>query len=60
MESDMEELWKRFRLWEEEVVEMVIKSKEVAYSQKHAQFSVLAKLQISKDYNKEAFKATVI
>lgn len=41
-------------------VEIVIKSKEVGYSHKHAQFSVLAKLEINKDYNKEAFiKATV-
>ena len=38
---------------------MVIKSKEVAYSQMRAQFSVLVKLQINKDYNKEAFKAIV-
>ena len=40
-------------------VEIVIKLKEVAYSQRRAQFSVLVKLQINKNYNKEAFKATI-
>ena len=34
---------------------MVVKSKEVVFSLKQAQFNVLAKLQI----NKEALKATV-
>ena len=36
MESDAEEMWKRSHLSEEEGVEMVIKSKEVAYSQMRA------------------------
>ena len=38
---------------------MVVKSKEAVYSYKQAQFDVLAKLQINKDYNKEVFKANV-
>ena len=38
---------------------MVVKSKEVVFSLKQAQFDVLAKLQINKDYKKEALKATV-
>ena len=59
MESEMEEMWKRFRLSEKEGGKMLIKSKEVTYSQKQAQFSLLVKLQINKDYNKEAFKATL-
>jgi len=59
MESEMEEMWKRFRLSGKEGGETLIKSKEVTCSQKRAQFNLLVKLQINKDYNKEAFKATL-
>ena len=52
------ELWKKFRLLEEEKCVLAVSSQEMAFSKQQAQFSPLFKLQINKD-NKEAFKSTV-
>ena len=59
MDSDLEEMWKKLRFSREEEGELVIKSNEVAYSQHKAKFNLLVKLRINKDYNREAFKATL-
>ena len=55
----MEELWKLFRLSEKEKDVMDISFQEVALSKQQIQFSILFKLKINKDYNKEAFKSTI-
>ena len=59
MDASMEEMWKQFRLSDKEKGAMVIKSDEVAFSQKQAQFSLLIKLQTNKEYSKEASKSTL-
>ena len=53
----MEELWKHFKLSDEEKGIMAMKSHEVVVSKQQAQFSILFKLQTTKDFNKEAFKS---
>ena len=58
MDGSMVELWKKFRLSEEEKGVRAVSSQEVAFSKQQAQFSPLFKLQINKD-NKEALKSTV-
>ena len=59
MDAVMEELWKKFHLSEEEKGVLAVSSQEVAISKDHAQFSILFKLQSTKDFNKEAFKSTI-
>ena len=54
----MEELWKHFKLSDEEKGIMAVESHEVAISKQQAQFSILFTLQTTKDFNKEAFKST--
>ena len=54
----MEELWKHFKLSEEEKGVTMVEAFEVAGSKQQAQYSILFKLQTNKDFNKEAFKAT--
>ena len=56
----MEELWKHFKLSEEEKGIMAVEASKVAISKQKAQFSILFKLQTTKDFNKEAFKATCV
>ena len=58
MDIALEELWKKFHLSEEEKGVLVVSSQEVASSKEHAQFSILFKLQSTKEFNMEAFKST--
>nr|POE71106.1 hypothetical protein CFP56_27111 [Quercus suber] len=58
MDIALEELWKKFHLLEEEKGVLVVSSQEVASSKEHAQFSILFKLQSTKEFNMEAFKST--
>ena len=58
MDAAMEELWKHFKLSDEEKGIMAVESHEVAISKQQAQFSILFTLQTTKDFNKEAFKST--
>ena len=58
MDDAMEELWKHFKLSDEEKGIMAVESHEVAISKQQAQFSILFTLQTTKDFNKEAFKST--
>nr|POE98560.1 hypothetical protein CFP56_46468 [Quercus suber] len=58
MDASFEELWKHFKLSDEEKGVMKVDSQVVAASKQQAQFSILFKLQTSRDFNKEAFKAT--
>ena len=55
----MEEIWNCFCLSKEEKGVIEIKSHEMALSKKHAQVSILFKLQTNKEFNKEAFKSTI-
>lgn len=55
----MEELWKKFSLFEEEKGVLSVNSQDVAKSKEEAQLSLLFRLQINKDFNKEAFKSTL-
>ena len=59
MDSSMEELWKKFSLFEEEKGILLVNSQDVAQSKEQAQFSLLFRLQTNKDFNKEAFKSTL-
>lgn len=52
----MEELWKKFSLFEEEKGVLSVNSQDVAKSKEEAQLSLLFRLQINKDFNKEAFQ----
>ena len=54
----MEELWKHFKLSDEEKGIMAVESHEVSISKQQAQFSILFTLQTTKDFDKEAFKST--
>lgn len=54
----MEELWKMFHLSEEEKGILAVSSQEFALSKEYDQFSILFKLQSTKDFNKEEFKST--
>ena len=56
----MEELWKHFKLSKEEKGITTVEASKVAISKQQAQFSILFKLQSTKDFNKEAFKATCV
>ena len=56
----MEELWKHFKLLEVEKGITAVEASKVAISKQQAQFSILFKLQSTKDFNKEAFKATCV
>nr|POE69175.1 hypothetical protein CFP56_66332 [Quercus suber] len=58
MDASFEELWKHFKLSDEEKGVMTVESHVVAASKTQAQFSILFKLQTNRDFNKEAFKAT--
>lgn len=53
----MEELWKKFHLFEEEKEVLAVSSQEVALSKQQAQFSLLFKLQTNKGLNSEVFKS---
>ena len=59
MDAAIKELWRKFHLSEEEKGVLAVSSQEVALSKDHAQFSILFKLQSTKDFNKEAFKSTI-
>ena len=59
MDAMMEEMWRKFNLSKEEKGVLVVSSQDVSNSKQHAKFSILFKLQTSKDFNKEAFKSTV-
>ena len=59
MDSSTEELWKKFRLSEEEKGVLSIDYQDVERSKEHAQFSLLFRLQTNKEFNKEAFKSTL-
>ena len=59
MDAAMEELWRKFYLLEEEKGVLAVSSQEMALSKDHAQFSILFKLQSTKDFNKKAFKSTI-
>ena len=59
MDAMMEEMWRKFSLSKEEKGVLVVSSQDVSNSKQHAKFSILFKLQTSKDFNKEAFKSTV-
>ncbi|KAL0007353.1 hypothetical protein SO802_008855 [Lithocarpus litseifolius] len=58
MDATLEELWKRFKLSEEERGVLAVESHDVAVSKLQAKFSILFKLQTNKDFNKDAFKST--
>ena len=60
MDASMEELWKHFKLLEEEKGITAVEASEVAISKQQAQFSILFKLHTTKDFNKETFKATCV
>ena len=59
MDAAIKELWRKFHLSEEEKGVLAVSSQEVALSKDHAQFSILFKLQSTKNFNKEAFKSTI-
>ena len=59
MDAAIKELWRKFHLSEEEKGVLAVSSQEVALSKDHAQFSILFKLQSTKDFNKKAFKSTI-
>ena len=59
MDAAMEKLWRKFHLSEEEKGVLALSSQEMALSKDHAQFSILFKLQSTKDFNKKAFKSTI-
>ena len=59
MDAAIKELWRKFHLSEEEKGVLAVSSQEVALSKDHAQFSILFKLQSTKNFNKEAFKFTI-
>ena len=52
MDAAMEELWKHFKLSDEEEGIMAVESHEVAISKQQAQFSILFTLQTTKDFNR--------
>ena len=52
MDETIEELWKKFHHSKEEKGVLAVNSHEVALSKQQAQFSLLFKLQINKDFNK--------
>ena len=54
----MEELWRNFKLSEEEKGVTTMEASEVAGSKQQAKYSILFKLQTNKEFNKEVFKAT--
>lgn len=58
MNATLEELWKRFKLSEEERGVLVVEAHDVAVSKQQAKFSILFKLQTNRDFNKDAFKST--
>lgn len=53
----MEELWKKFHLFEEEKEVPAVNSQEMALSKKQVQFCLLFKLQTNKGFNNEVFKS---
>ena len=55
----MEDLWKKFKLSEEEKGVLAMSYQDVAGSKQHAQFSLLCRLQTKKNFNKEALKSTL-
>ena len=55
MDELMEELWKHFKLLEEEKGVTSVEASEFAGSKQQAQYSILFKLQTNRDFNKEAF-----
>ena len=60
MDAAMEEMWRKFNLSDDEKGVLAVSSHNVSNSSKqHAKFSILFKLQTSKEFNKEAFKSTV-
>ena len=59
MDETIEELWKKFHHSKEEKGVLAVNSREVALSKQQTQFSILFKLQINKDFNKQAFKSTI-
>ena len=59
MDAEMEELWKKFNLFEEEKGVLSINSQDVARLKEQAQFNILFRLQTIRDFNKEAFKSTM-
>ncbi|KAF3946792.1 hypothetical protein CMV_026980 [Castanea mollissima] len=58
MDATLEDLWKRFKLSEEERGVLVVEAHDVAVSKQQAKFSILFKLQTNRDFNKDAFKST--
>lgn len=58
MDATLEELWKRFKLFEEERGLLAVESHEVVVSKQQAKFSIVFKLQTNKAFNKDAVKST--
>ena len=59
MDAALEEMWKKFSLSKEDKGIRAVSSQEVSDSKQHAKFSILFKLQASKEFYKEAFKSTI-
>ena len=58
MDASIEELWRNFKLSEDEKGVTTVEAFEVASSKQQAYYSILFKLQTNKEFNKEVFKAT--
>ena len=57
--NTMIKMWKKLKLSEEEKGVLAVSSQDVSYSKHHTKFSILFKLQISQEFNREAFKSTI-
>ena len=55
----MEEMWKKFKQSEEEKGVLAESSQDVSNSKHQVKFSILFKLQINKEFNREVFKSTI-
>lgn len=55
----MEEMWKKFKLLEEEKCVLAVSSQDVFCTKHQAKFSILFKLHINKEFNREVFKSTI-
>lgn len=59
MDATTEDLWKKFKLSEEEKGVLAVSYQDVAGSKQHALFILLCRLQTNKIFDKEALKSTL-